>query len=363
MPQAGATRLGSGQGLDAGTPPTCRWTATGVPARRACAASSCGAATRSSASAASPTAPSAPAPDGVELPDARARRRRLRRRWPRPASTRCAPTPSPPRWLLDIAAAARAARHGRPAVGAARRVPRRPRRAPTSIERRVRDGVRAAPAIPAVLCYAIGNEIPASIVRWHGRERVERFLRAPLPRRQGRGPRRRSSPTSTTRRPSTSSCRSSTSARSTSTSRTRERARGLPRAAADPRRRPAAGDGRDRPRQPPQRRGGAGRQPRLAARARPSRAGCAGAFVFAWTDEWHRGGHDIEDWDFGLVTATARPKPALARGRAHARRAAAAAPTAAGRGSRSSSAPTTARARSARRLDGARARSTTPTTR
>jgi hypothetical protein len=22
-------------------------------------------------------------------------------------------------------------------------------------------------------------------------------------------------------------------------------------------------------------------------------AGCAGAFVFAWTDEWHRGGYDI----------------------------------------------------------------------
>jgi O-antigen biosynthesis protein len=22
-------------------------------------------------------------------------------------------------------------------------------------------------------------------------------------------------------------------------------------------------------------------------------SGCAGAFVFAWTDEWHRGGYDI----------------------------------------------------------------------
>src|SRR4029434_2369834 len=41
-------------------------------------------------------------------------------------------------------------------------------------------------------------------------------------------------------------------------------------------------------------------------------AGCAGAFVFAWTDEWHRGGHEILDWDFGLVTRTRRPKPALA---------------------------------------------------
>jgi len=30
--------------------------------------------------------------------------------------------------------------------------------------------------------------------------------------------------------------------------------------------------------------------------------GCAGAVIFSWTDEWFRGGFDIEDWDFGLVT-------------------------------------------------------------
>ena len=41
-------------------------------------------------------------------------------------------------------------------------------------------------------------------------------------------------------------------------------------------------------------------------------AGCAGAFVFSWTDEWHRGGHDIEDWDFGLTDRERQPKPALA---------------------------------------------------
>jgi hypothetical protein len=39
--------------------------------------------------------------------------------------------------------------------------------------------------------------------------------------------------------------------------------------------------------------------------------GCCGVFVFAWTDEWHRGGHDIEDWDFGLTTRDRKPKPAL----------------------------------------------------
>ena len=41
------------------------------------------------------------------------------------------------------------------------------------------------------------------------------------------------------------------------------------------------------------------------------REGCAGAFVYAWTDEWYRGGQPIEDWDFGLTTRAREPKPAL----------------------------------------------------
>jgi glycosyltransferase involved in cell wall biosynthesis len=41
------------------------------------------------------------------------------------------------------------------------------------------------------------------------------------------------------------------------------------------------------------------------------RKGCAGCFVFAWTDEWWRGGFPILDWDFGLVDRLRNPKPAL----------------------------------------------------
>src|SRR4029078_1592273 len=41
------------------------------------------------------------------------------------------------------------------------------------------------------------------------------------------------------------------------------------------------------------------------------RAGAAGAFVFAWTDEWHRGGFEIDDWDFGLTRRDRTPKPPL----------------------------------------------------
>src|SRR5262249_23614085 len=40
-------------------------------------------------------------------------------------------------------------------------------------------------------------------------------------------------------------------------------------------------------------------------------AGCAGLFVFSWTDEWYRGGQEISDWKFGLTTVTREPKAAL----------------------------------------------------
>ncbi|HXP31235.1 MAG TPA: glycosyltransferase [Stellaceae bacterium] len=40
--------------------------------------------------------------------------------------------------------------------------------------------------------------------------------------------------------------------------------------------------------------------------------GAAGAFVFAWTDEWFTGGHLIEDWAFGLVDRNRNRKPAFA---------------------------------------------------
>jgi GT2 family glycosyltransferase len=36
--------------------------------------------------------------------------------------------------------------------------------------------------------------------------------------------------------------------------------------------------------------------------------GAAGAFVFAWTDEWHTGGHPIHDWAFGITHTDRLPK-------------------------------------------------------
>ena len=44
------------------------------------------------------------------------------------------------------------------------------------IEHCVRTSVRTCAGHPALLCYALGNEIPAPLVRWLGRRRVERYL-------------------------------------------------------------------------------------------------------------------------------------------------------------------------------------------
>ena len=82
----------------------------------------------------------------------------------------------PPRWLLDLAAA-----HGLYVMVG---LPWEQhvtfldeRKRARDIERRVREAVRACAGHPAILCYTVGNEIPATVVRWHGRRRVERFLR------------------------------------------------------------------------------------------------------------------------------------------------------------------------------------------
>jgi glycosyltransferase involved in cell wall biosynthesis len=41
------------------------------------------------------------------------------------------------------------------------------------------------------------------------------------------------------------------------------------------------------------------------------RAGLAGAVVFSLTDEWHKDGRDVPDWNFGLTTSARQPKPSF----------------------------------------------------
>ncbi|MEQ1862797.1 MAG: glycosyltransferase [Chthoniobacteraceae bacterium] len=42
------------------------------------------------------------------------------------------------------------------------------------------------------------------------------------------------------------------------------------------------------------------------------KGGAAGTIFFAWTDEWFTGGNEIDDWAFGLVTRERKPKKAFA---------------------------------------------------
>lgn len=43
------------------------------------------------------------------------------------------------------------------------------------------------------------------------------------------------------------------------------------------------------------------------------KGGAAGTIFFSWTDEWFTGGHEITDWEFGLVTRDRKPKLAFHR--------------------------------------------------
>ena len=82
---------------------------------------------------------------------------------------------APPRWLLD--AAQERGLHVLVGLAWEQHVTflDHPARA-TAIVDRVRGDVWACAGHPAVLGYTVGNEIPAPIVRWHGRRRIERFI-------------------------------------------------------------------------------------------------------------------------------------------------------------------------------------------
>ena len=179
-----------------------------------------------------------------------------------------------------------------------------------SIEERVRVGVRACAGHPAVLCYAIGNEIPAPIVRWHGRRRVERFLARLYRAVKTEDP---AGLVTYVNYPSTEYLQLPFLDFACFNVYLEEREQLVAYLA---RLQNLAGDrplilaeiGLDSRRN--------GQEAQACALYWQIRtafgSGCAGAFVFAWTDEWHRGGHDILDWDFGLTDRERRPKPALA---------------------------------------------------
>jgi len=182
------------------------------------------------------------------------------------------------------------------------------RRRTRSIERRVREGVASCAGHPAVLGYAVGNEIPASIVRWHGRRRVERFIKRLYRAAKAAHP---EGLVTYVNFPTTEYLRLPFldfvcfNVYLESDERLEAYLARLQNVAGD---RPLvlAEIGLD------SRRNGLEEQADTLARQIRTAfaAGCAGAVAFAWTDRWHRGGHEVEDWDFGLTDRDRRPKPA-----------------------------------------------------
>src|SRR6058998_3929078 len=177
------------------------------------------------------------------------------------------------------------------------------------IEERIRTWIRSCAGHPAVFCYIIGNEIPASIVRWHGRRRVEKFIERRYRIAKEEDP---DALVTYVNYPSTEYLRLPfldfvsfnvylESRRSLEDYLARLHS------LSDDRRVLLSEIGLDSLRN-----GEEKQASMLAGQVRAAfRVGCAGVVVFAWTDEWYHGKFRVEDWAFGLTTRDRTPKPAL----------------------------------------------------
>ena len=185
-----------------------------------------------------------------------------------------------------------------------------------SIEERVRAGVAACAGHPALLCYAVGNEIRSQIVRWHGARAVERFLERLYAAAKSEDP---EGLVTYVNYPSTEylelpfldvACFNVYLEAQHSLEAYIARLHNV----SGERPLILAELGLD------SRRHGEDTQARtLEWQIRSTfESGCAGAFVFAWTDEWHMNqgepelDFEVNEWDFGLTDRERRPKPALA---------------------------------------------------
>ncbi len=162
---------------------------------------------------------------------------------------------------------------------------------------------------PCLFAYSIGNEIPANIIRWHGSRRVERFLR------ELQDEARQTDPgglvTYATFPPSEFLDLSFLDFVTFNVYLHNPRAfhRYLFRLQNLVGEKPLLlGEiGMDT-----MRHGDEEQAQFLAGHTREAvLLGLAGLFVFSWTDDWHTGGYQIEDWAFGITTRERRPKPSF----------------------------------------------------
>src|SRR5262245_55307542 len=177
------------------------------------------------------------------------------------------------------------------------------------IKRRFKDQVRSCHGHQGLFGFALANEIPASIVRWHGRTKIERFIFELFDIAKAAAP---SALATYVNFPTTAYLElpfldfaafnvslEEQEKLSAYLKRLQNIAGDMPLVLAE-----IGLDSR--------RHGQIAQAHSLEWQIRTAfREGCAGAFVYAWTDEWHCGGELIEDWDFGLATRTRDAKPAL----------------------------------------------------
>ena len=163
---------------------------------------------------------------------------------------------------------------------------------------------------PAALLFALGNEIPPSVVRWHGQKKVTRFLEDLCAEARSASPESLLTyvnypPTEYLELDCFDVCAFNVYLHREADlraylARLQQLAGARPLLLAEA--------GADSIRE-----GSDGQATITAMHIRAAfEEGLCGAVAFSWTDEWWRGGSQIEDWAFGLVDADRRPKPALA---------------------------------------------------
>jgi len=214
----------------------------------------------------------------------------------------------PPRWVLDVAW-----KYGlRVMVGIPVEVPMAlidESGKPQEIEDWVRKQLRTCAGHPAVFCYTIGNEIAPSVVRWHGRIRVEKFLERlyRLAKQEDPGVL-----VTYVNFPTTEYLQlpfldflcfnvylETQIALEAYIARLHNLSNERPLLLAE--------IGLDSLRN-----GEEKQADTLDWQIRTVfSSGCCGAIIYGWTDEWYRWGDLVQDWSFGLTTRDRTPKPAL----------------------------------------------------
>ena len=177
-----------------------------------------------------------------------------------------------------------------------------------NIRREVTAAIRSLRNHESLLMVALGNEIPASVVRWHGRARIERFLHELYEDAKAASPETLFTyvnfpPTEFLELPFLDVCAFNVYLHHEPNlrrylARLQHVAGNLPLLISE-----AGADS--------MREGLEGQAALTSMQVRTAFSeGACGAIAYAWTDEWWCGGQLVDDWAFGLVDRDRRPKPA-----------------------------------------------------